>query len=105
MPIPAAGSAVVLDGNSLTLADVVRVARAPGAAVRASPAALRAVAASRRVVDAAVARGETMYGVNTGFGKLAGVRIAPDALDRLQLNLIRSHAAGVGRPLPAEAVR
>ncbi len=41
-----------------------------------------------------------MYGINTGFGKLANVRIAPDQLDQLQLNLIRSHAAGVGTPLP-----
>src|ERR1041385_2609580 len=46
-----------------------------------------------------------MYGVNTGFGKLAGVAIAPGQLERLQVNLIRSHAAGVGAPLPAEVVR
>ena len=43
-----------------------------------------------------------MYGINTGFGKLANVRIAPDQLDQLQANLIRSHAAGVGTPLRAE---
>ena len=47
----------------------------------------------------------TMYGINTGFGKLANVRIAPDRLEQLQANLIRSHAAGVGAPLAAEVVR
>ena len=46
-----------------------------------------------------------MYGINTGFGKLANVRIASDQLDQLQINLIRSHAAGVGDPLPAAVVR
>ena len=46
-----------------------------------------------------------MYGINTGFGKLANVRIPPDQLDQLQVNLIRSHAAGVGAPLSAEVVR
>ncbi|UFN51075.1 histidine ammonia-lyase [Roseomonas sp. OT10] len=52
-----------------------------------------------------LAAGETMYGVNTGFGKLAGTRIGADDLVSLQLNLIRSHAAGVGEPLPAPIVR
>ncbi len=56
-------------------------------------------------MESAVATGRTMYGINTGFGKLANVRIAPDQLDQLQANLIRSHAAGVGTPLPAEVVR
>ena len=60
---------------------------------------------SRRLVEAAIASGQTIYGINTGFGKLANVRIAPDQLDQLQVNLIRSHAAGVGDPLPADVVR
>jgi histidine ammonia-lyase len=60
---------------------------------------------SRRLVERAIASGATMYGINTGFGKLANVRIPPDQLDQLQTNLIRSHAAGVGSPLPAEVVR
>ena len=59
----------------------------------------RAVRASRRVVDAAVARGDVVYGVTTGFGDLADVRIPADQLRELQLNLLRSHAAGVGAPL------
>jgi histidine ammonia-lyase len=60
---------------------------------------------SRRLVEQAIESGQTIYGINTGFGKLANVRIAPGQLDQLQTNLIRSHAAGVGTPLPAPAVR
>ncbi|HEV8305681.1 MAG TPA: histidine ammonia-lyase [Gemmatimonadales bacterium] len=95
---------VTLDGHSLTIADVVSVARA-GAPVSLDPAALRAVAESRTAVEAAVAGGQTVYGVNTGFGKLAHVRIPPEQARQLQLNLIRSHASGVGDPLPTDAVR
>jgi len=100
----ASGSAVTLDGRSLTIADVVAVAR-QGARVAVDANALNAVAQSRQVVEAAVARGDTIYGVNTGFGKLAHVRIPPEQARQLQLNLIRSHASGVGEPLPADAVR
>ncbi|SHJ17146.1 histidine ammonia-lyase [Roseomonas rosea] len=64
-----------------------------------------AVRASHSALAARLAAGEVMYGVNTGFGKLAGTRIPPDALVRLQLNLIRSHASGVGEPLPRPVVR
>lgn len=95
---------IQLDGHSLTIQDVMAVAR-HGAPVAIAPAAFQAVAASRRTVEEAVARGDTIYGVTTGFGKLAHVRIPPDQLRQLQLNLIRSHAAGVGEPLSAEAVR
>jgi histidine ammonia-lyase len=95
---------ITLDGASLSIADVVSVARR-GARVALAAPALAAVAESRRVVDAAVAAGRTLYGVNTGFGKLAHVRIPPDQARQLQLNLIRSHASGVGEPLPVEAVR
>ncbi|MGQ0703219.1 MAG: histidine ammonia-lyase [Gemmatimonadales bacterium] len=96
-----------LDGRSLTIAQVVRVARRPERTgpVRIGPAALDDLTRSRAVIEAAIERGETLYGVNTGFGKLANVRIASDKLDELQRNLIRSHAAGVGAALPAEVVR
>ena len=96
---------LTLDGSSLTIADVVRVARDPGARILVAPAARAALAASRARVAAAVATGATMYGINTGFGKLANVRIAPDQLEQLQVNLIRSHAAGVGSLMPADVVR
>jgi histidine ammonia-lyase len=97
-------SPLLLDGNSLAISDVVRLARRGGTAA-AAPSALAAVAASRAHVDRALAEGRVIYGVNTGFGKLANVLIAPDRLDALQVNLVRSHAAGVGTPLPAEVVR
>lgn len=63
------------------------------------------VRASHSALAGRLRAGEVMYGVNTGFGKLAGTRIAPDDLVRLQLNLIRSHASGVGEPLPRPVVR
>ena len=97
-------SPLQLDGQSLTIADVARFAREGGRAV-AAPAALAALATSRGHVDRALAEGRVIYGINTGFGKLANVLVAPDRLDQLQVNLVRSHAAGVGAPLPAEVVR
>lgn len=96
---------LTLDGHSLTTAEVARAARNPACRVGIAPAALATLDASRRRVEAALASGQTIYGINTGFGKLANVRIAPADLERLQVNLIRSHAAGVGAPLPAEIVR
>ncbi|MGH7547225.1 MAG: histidine ammonia-lyase [Gemmatimonadales bacterium] len=97
-------STVIIDGRSLSIEDVVAVARR-GVPVRIAPHALDGVRASRRTVENAIARGATMYGVTTGFGKLAHVRIPPERARQLQLNLIRSHASGVGDPLPEEAVR
>jgi histidine ammonia-lyase len=95
---------IMIDGRSLSIEDVVAVARG-AAPVAIAPAAREAVTASRRTIEAAVARGDTIYGVNTGFGKLAHVRIKPEQARALQLNLIRSHASGVGDPLSTEAVR
>ncbi len=96
---------ITLDGRSLTVGDVVRIAREPAARARLDPSARQALIASRALVERAIASGQTIYGINTGFGKLANVRIAPDKLDHLQVNLIRSHAAGIGTPLPAGVVR
>ena len=104
MPPSHNAATIELDGRSLSIADVVAVAR-QRASVAIAAGALQGVAASRAAVEAAIARGETIYGVNTGFGKLAHVRIPADRLEQLQVNLIRSHASGVGDPLPAEAVR
>nr|WP_169312849.1 histidine ammonia-lyase [Thermaerobacter marianensis] len=95
---------MVIDGRSLTLAAVAQVARY-GRPVRLDPAARRRMEASRRRVEAAVARGEILYGITTGFGKLADVAIPPAEARRLQENLLRSHAAGVGEPLPVPVVR
>jgi histidine ammonia-lyase len=98
-------SDLVIDGRSLAIADVVRVARNAGLRVAVAPDARLALLESRRLVDRAVASGRTIYGINTGFGKLANVRIPPDQLERLQTNLIRSHAAGVGTPFSSSVVR
>ncbi|NNG16619.1 MAG: histidine ammonia-lyase [Gemmatimonadales bacterium] len=96
---------LTLDGASLSIDEVVRVARDPSSRVALAPEAMAGVAQSRSRIDRAVERGETIYGVNTGFGKLAHVRISPEELDRLQVNLIRSHCAGLGDALPADVVR
>jgi len=96
---------LTLDGQSLTIPDVVRAARDSACRVGIAPAAVAALKASRARVDAALASGQTIYGINTGFGKLANVRIASGDLERLQVNLIRSHAAGVGAPLSARSSR
>ncbi len=101
---PAKPASVVIDGSSLTIADVVAVARA-GALVRVAPSAWKAVDSSRKVVDAIVARGEVAYGITTGFGEFAHVTIKPQQVRELQRNLLMSHAVGVGAPLPREVVR
>ncbi|MFN8647227.1 MAG: histidine ammonia-lyase [Gemmatimonadales bacterium] len=98
-------SSLTLTGQSLALADVVRVARDPRATLALDPAAHARLARSRTLVEHAIARGGAIYGINTGFGKLANVRVPADQLDQLQINLIRSHAAGVGDPLPPDVVR
>jgi histidine ammonia-lyase len=88
----------------LTLARLEAVAR--GAAPRRLDGRARErIRAARAVVEDAVARGEAVYGVTTGIGELASVRIAPADAERLQLNLLRSHAVGSGEPLPEEVVR
>ncbi|HEX5069025.1 MAG TPA: aromatic amino acid lyase, partial [Vicinamibacterales bacterium] len=95
---------ILLDGSSLTLDALARVAH-DAEPVGLSADARARVSASRRVVDGHAARGVPVYGVNTGFGALADVAIPSDQLSALQLNLIRSHAAGTGEPLPVPAVR
>ncbi len=104
MSLPVRPAAVVLDGNALTAANVHAVAQL-GARVRLAPAARRRMQACRRTLVAAAADGAPHYGVNTGFGSLARERIADSELSALQRNLVRSHAAGAGAPLPASLVR
>jgi histidine ammonia-lyase len=93
----------VLVGERLSIDDVVAVAR--GDQVELSPAARERMAAARSVVEAKVQAGETVYGVSTGLGSLANVRLAPEEVRRLQHNLLRSHAVGTGRPLDEWEVR
>ena len=95
---------VLLDGSSLTLDTLGRVAR-HGETVGLADDARTRVRAARALVDHHAAGDVAVYGINTGFGSLAEVKIPHDQLATLQFNLIRSHAAGVGEPLPAPAVR
>ncbi len=97
-------SRVVLDGRSLTLEQIGAVARR-GAAVALAAEARERVAARRAGIEARIAGGEVIYGVNTGFGRLADVHIPADQLEQLQRNLLRSHACGVGEPFGEEVVR
>jgi histidine ammonia-lyase len=93
-----------IDGDILTLEALERVARGE-ARVELTPAARERMRRSRAVVERAVERGEVVYGVTTGFGRLSDVAIPRDRLEELQINLIRSHACGVGVPLPREETR
>ena len=93
-----------LSGRNLTIDNVIEVARGRRA-VELDPAAAGRMAESRAVIERLVADGATVYGVTTGFGDLADVRIEPSQTAELQQNLVRSHAAGVGDPLPDEVVR
>src|SRR4029079_1578019 len=95
---------ILLDGRTLTLADLAAIAD-DGAVVALDASAAEAVDASRAIVDAHAGGDAPVYGINTGFGSLAEVKIARSALGDLQRNLLRSHAAGVDDPLPARAVR
>ena len=88
---------LTIDGAALDLEGLESVAH--GRRVVLASAARDAVLAARRVVDDAVARGAVVYGVTTGFGNFADVHIPLGQLRELQLNLLRSHAAGVGEPL------
>jgi histidine ammonia-lyase len=95
---------ILLDGDSLALSELIAIAD-HCAPVALGPGAATRVEAARAVVDRKAAGNEPVYGINTGFGALAETAIPRDALGALQLNLLRSHAAGVGEPLPVRAVR
>jgi len=93
-----------LDGQPLTLPEIERVSLHGDSAQLALTAKAR-VARSRALIEQILSQGETVYGVNTGFGKLSDVRIPPEKLAELQFNLVRSHAGGVGNPLSEAEVR
>ncbi len=95
---------VIIDGGPLTVDQVVAVAHRR-ATVNLDPGVAERMAPARAVVDRAVASGDTVYGVTTGFGALASTRVDPDEAEQLQVRLLRSHAAGVGDPLADEVVR
>ena len=93
-----------LKGESISLSQIAAVAH-NGEAVTISALAQPRILASRKVVEEIIARDAVVYGVTTGFGKLSDVRIPRDALNQLQLNLVRSHACGIGAPLSEPEVR
>jgi len=95
---------IELGNRPLTADDVARVAR-EGERVTLARAAVERMRASRAVVDAAVRDGRVAYGITTGFGELKDRHIPADQVRELQLNLLRSHAAGVGRYAPHDLVR
>jgi histidine ammonia-lyase len=95
---------IKLDGSPISLADMRRIADAQvevGIADHARDAMHRAKETVQQIVDS----GQAAYGINTGFGRLSDVTIPHNQIERLQLNLVRSHACGVGEPLPIPEVR
>jgi histidine ammonia-lyase len=95
---------IELNGNDLTFDQLYAVAL-QDAKVLLARIACEKMDASRAVVDKLIASGKTAYGVNTGFGKLASVRISTEQVRRLQVNLVRSHCCGVGEPLSKSETR
>src|SRR5256886_9560096 len=93
-----------LSGKPLSLEDIAAVAYGREA-VKIAASARSRILASRKVIDEIVARDNVVYGINTGFGKLADVRIPRAEIGKLQLNLVRSHACGIGQPLSEPEVR
>src|SRR3954447_16191679 len=92
-----------LAGQRLTLEEIAEVAS--GHPVRLGSSARNRMRTSRAAVERLLATGRTIYGVNTGFGKLSEYSISIDELRQLQLNLVRSHACGVGPPLSIPEIR
>jgi histidine ammonia-lyase len=95
---------VVIDGSTLTI-DAVHAVAVENAPVELSPAARDRMRRTCAVVSQIVERGDVVYGVSTGFGKLSEIAIPRERLAELQVNLVRSHAAGVGPLLPGREVR
>jgi histidine ammonia-lyase len=95
---------VVLDGSSLTLERLVRIARS-GAPVELAPAALARIVACRAMLEEKIAAHEVMYGINTGIGEFSEVALTDEQVEQFQRYLIYNHAAGIGDPAPIPSVR
>ena len=96
---------LALDGSSLSLDDLRGLARGERLEVQIAPAAQARIAAARALVEEHVRKGDAVYGLTTGFGKLKNVAIAAPDLEKLQENLVLSHCCGVGEPMPSAEVR
>lgn len=95
---------IIINGNDLTIVDVVKVAR-ENKPVQLSEIAVEKIKNSRKIVDDFVAKEKVVYGITTGFGKFSDVFISKDKSKQLQKNLIMSHSCGIGNPLDEEIVR
>src|SRR5690242_18060543 len=95
---------VVLGSGALTIEDVVRVGR-ENAEVRLSGGARTRIANGRACLEERIARGERIYGVNTGVGGNIGITLGPEKMETLQANLVRHLSCATGAPLPRETVR
>jgi len=102
--IQGATESIVLDGESLTIERLVRIARA-GARVELAPQALDRIAACRAMLEGKIAAHEVMYGINTGIGEFSEVVLTDEQVEQFQRYLIYNHAAGIGEPAPVEYVR
>jgi histidine ammonia-lyase len=94
---------ITIDGNSVNLDQVVATAK--GAIFELAASARQRMDESRQYIENKMKSGDAIYGVNTGFGALSAVRVSDNDLDQLQLNIIRSHSAGIGEPLNYEQTR
>ena len=92
------GGEIVLDGNSLTIEEVISITNY-NIKVKLSETSISTIKESRNLVDNIVSSREVVYGINTGFGALSNVNIPTDKLEDLQSNLIRSHACGLGEKM------
>ena len=95
---------IVVDGSSLSVETLTRIAR-DGEPVELAPAALERIRACRAMLEEKIAAGEIMYGVNTGIGEFSEVVLTDEQVQQFQRYLIYNHAAGIGDPAPVEAVR
>src|SRR5256712_2146373 len=95
---------VTIDGSSLTLQELVSVARG-NSTVQVDRKALQRTRRGRAVLEKLLQEDEVIYGVNTGFGALSNVKVPPEDLRQLQVNLLRSHASSVGKPHSTDVVR
>lgn len=95
---------IFINGNDLTIEDVVQVARY-GSKVAIDEKAKEKIIKARNYVDKLLEEGEVIYGINTGFGKFSNVAISNEQLETLQRNLIYADAVGIGRPFDTEIVR
>lgn len=104
IPLQQPAHQIMINGQALTRAEVITVARY-STPVLLGEHAIEQIQAARAIIETIAAEGRTIYGVTTGFGHLSTVHISQDHLVDLQHNLLRSHAAGVGEPLSEEVVR